>query len=89
MMSYLRIKSNFLVLLFVFWYCHKRGREERVKKEGLAAGEVIPGESGSELEDEDDHGLSASKRLEDSIKKTSTAAAIPLPGTPQALAENK
>lgn len=24
------------VLLFVFWYCHKRGREERIKKESAA-----------------------------------------------------
>lgn len=26
------------MLLFVFWYCHKRGREVRLEKEGLAAG---------------------------------------------------
>lgn len=26
-----------LVLLFVFWYCHKRGRETRLEKERLAA----------------------------------------------------
>lgn len=25
------------ILLFVFWYCHKRGREVRLEKEGLAA----------------------------------------------------
>jgi hypothetical protein len=25
------------VLLFVFWYCHKRGREVRLEKEKLAA----------------------------------------------------
>ncbi|KAL5115741.1 hypothetical protein ACEQ8H_006349 [Pleosporales sp. CAS-2024a] len=28
-----------LVLLFVFWYCHKRGRETRLEKERLAAEE--------------------------------------------------
>jgi hypothetical protein len=26
------------VLLFVFWYCHKRGREVRLENEKLAAG---------------------------------------------------
>jgi hypothetical protein len=81
--NFLNVKANCIVLLFVFWYCHKRGREERVKKEGLAAGEAILGESGSELGEEDDHGLGASKRLEDSMRKTSTAAAVPLPETPQ------
>lgn len=28
-----------IVLLFVFWYCHKRGRETRLEKERLAAEE--------------------------------------------------
>lgn len=28
-----------VVLLFVFWYCHKRGRETRLEKERLAAEE--------------------------------------------------
>jgi hypothetical protein len=28
------------VLLFVFWYCHKRGRETRIEKERLAAEEA-------------------------------------------------
>ncbi|KAF2016283.1 hypothetical protein BU24DRAFT_198036 [Aaosphaeria arxii CBS 175.79] len=27
------------LLMFVFWYCHKRGRETRLEKEGLAAQE--------------------------------------------------
>jgi len=27
------------VLLFVFWYCHKRGKESRLEKEKLAAQE--------------------------------------------------
>jgi len=59
------------LLLFVFWYCHKRGREERLRVE-----EIAGAESGSELED--DHGLGASKRLEESMK----ASTIPLPETP-------
>jgi hypothetical protein len=28
-----------IVLLFVFWYCHKRGREVRLEKEASSAGQ--------------------------------------------------
>jgi hypothetical protein len=28
-----RIVTNLSVLLFVFWYCHKRGKEVRLEKE--------------------------------------------------------
>lgn len=31
---------NYTVLLFVFWYCHKRGRETRLEKDRLAAEEA-------------------------------------------------
>ena len=33
----MRVELTFSVLLFVFWYCHKRGRETRLEKERLAA----------------------------------------------------
>ena len=39
------------VLLFVFWYCHKRGREERIKKESSA--QIVDSE-GRIIELEDD-----------------------------------
>lgn len=35
------------VLLFVFWYCHKRGRETRLEKERLAAEEGQSGQASS------------------------------------------
>jgi hypothetical protein len=38
------------VLLFVLWYCHKRGREVRLEKEGKAAGEP-PVEAGDRVEE--------------------------------------
>ena len=42
-------------MLFVFWYCHKRGRETRLEKEGLAAkeGEAAQGNSSSDTDDGD------------------------------------
>jgi hypothetical protein len=33
----LTVELTFSVLLFVLWYCHKRGRETRLEKERLAA----------------------------------------------------
>lgn len=41
------------VLLLVFWYCHKRGREVRLAKERLAAGEVDDSHRFEELDDDD------------------------------------
>lgn len=41
------------VLLLVFWYCHKRGREVRLAKERLAAGEVDDSHRFEELDDND------------------------------------
>lgn len=39
-----------VVLLFVFWYCHKRGRETRLEREKTAdAGLATP-----DIEDEDE-----------------------------------
>jgi hypothetical protein len=38
------------VLLFVLWYCHKRGREVRLEKEAAAAGQP-PVEAGSRIEE--------------------------------------
>ena len=44
------------VLLFVFWYCHKRGRETRLEKERLATEGEASGQassSASYVEDQD------------------------------------
>lgn len=50
------------VLLFVFWYCHKRGRETRLEREGLAAkeGESALASSASSFTDNDGDSLLAS-----------------------------
>lgn len=45
------------VLLFVFWYCHKRGKEVRLEKERLLTEEEI-----SHLDDEASAGSSAAPR---------------------------
>lgn len=44
------------MLLFVFWYCHKRGRETRLEKERLAAEDGQRGgvSSASSINDETD-----------------------------------
>jgi hypothetical protein len=59
-----------LVLLFVFWYCHKRGRQVRLEKEAAAAQAIKAGESGEsdadasdvEMDDEDRVALEAALR---------------------------
>ena len=42
-------------MLFVFWYCHKRGRETRLEKEKLATEETgsAPASSASSFDDGD------------------------------------
>jgi hypothetical protein len=72
------------VLLFVFWYCHKRGRDVRLEKEKLAAESDM--ESSSSMEDsvvEDESGQSTGdKRLEGALNHP-TPASVPLPETPK------
>lgn len=43
------------MLLFVFWYCHKRGRETRLEKERLAAEEGGSGLASSAASFTDDN----------------------------------
>jgi len=40
------------VLLFVFWYCHKRGREVRIDKEAALAASAPASEEDDEVESE-------------------------------------
>jgi len=40
----LAISMGLFVVLFVLWYCYKRGREERLEKERLAAEALAGGE---------------------------------------------
>jgi hypothetical protein len=43
------VLTGFIVLLFVLWYCHKRGRETRLEKEKSEAGEPV--EAGDRVEE--------------------------------------
>lgn len=38
------------VLLFVFWYCHKRGKETRLSREAAMSGNVSSGSASTESE---------------------------------------
>ena len=55
------------MLLFVFWYCHKRGRETRLEKERLAAEDADGGpvSSASSVADDGDS-IFGSKHLGES-----------------------
>jgi hypothetical protein len=84
----LLVITSVLVLLFVFWYCHKRGKETRLEKERLSAEGQSDLESSSELEDsvlEDTPGASTgnSKTLDSALNHPAPAS-VPLPETPNA-----
>lgn len=53
------------VLMFVFWYCHKRGKEVRLAREAGAAGS-IEGEADSKTASDADDGAEISDSAEDS-----------------------
>lgn len=46
-------KDFVAALLLALWYCHKRGREVRLAKEKLAAGEIRDEDRFEELDDDD------------------------------------
>lgn len=50
-----------VVLLFVFWYCHKRGRETRLEKERLAAEETSAQASSASSINEDNDSIFGDK----------------------------
>jgi hypothetical protein len=68
------------VLLFVFWYCHKRGREVRLEKEKLASESDV--ESSSSLEDSIIEDNPEQARLEGALNRPAPAS-VPLPETPK------
>lgn len=61
--------------MFVFWYCHKRGRETRLEKEGLAAKDAESGvaSGASSFTDNDADSLLSSTRVEASSLKKEVA----------------
>lgn len=73
------------LLLFVFWYCHKRGREVRLEGERLAAGASAEAssEEASDMEDsifKDRPGDEEErKRLEEILNRTDDAKNVPSP----------
>ena len=54
------------MLLFVFWYCHKRGRETRLEKERLAAEEGEPSRTSaaSSINEEDADSIFGDKQTQ-------------------------
>lgn len=68
--------------MFVFWYCHKRGREARLEKE--SAGEKLGG-SADGADDEDIVEVDSTDEEDDYAKKTEVLlneadpASVPLP----------
>jgi len=71
------------LLLFIFWYCHKRGRETRLEKERLAAEGESDLESVSDISESivlEDSSPDA-RKLEEALKHPAPSS-VPLPETP-------
>jgi len=69
-----------LVLLFVFWYCHKRGRETRLERERLAAGNEDADSDIDQTSSELDESAILEKDAElQKVLNQPAPAAVPLP----------
>ncbi|KAK4495793.1 hypothetical protein PRZ48_013061 [Zasmidium cellare] len=62
------------ILMFVFWYCHKRGRETRLAKD--AEGEAQEGEAKEAGEDEDDDDIEVEYTDEEAAEEDAAAEEI-------------
>ena len=56
-----------VVLLLVFWYCHKRGREVRLAKESADAGDVDDDQRIVEIDDDEDDSLDMTDDVHHSV----------------------
>ncbi|KAF2097129.1 hypothetical protein NA57DRAFT_57731 [Rhizodiscina lignyota] len=77
------------LLLFVFWYCHKRGRETRLESERLAASQASldeegDGELSAEATDVEDSTVLEKDDNDEEVDAKSTAS---VQGTPPVLAQ--
>jgi len=66
------------LLLFVFWYCHKRGKETRLAKQASAA-------KGEELDVEDTSDIDASVFLNDQSEQQTQARIASTPADPEVI----
>lgn len=88
------LTAIFAVLMFVFWYCHKRGKEVRLANESSAASSQIIEE---EEEEDGDIEVSASDNEDDATTQAELGktlhqpepAQVPLPRTESELQEKK
>ncbi|KAF2997672.1 hypothetical protein E8E13_005956 [Curvularia kusanoi] len=76
-----------MILLFVFWYCHKRGREVRLEKERLAAETASAEASGASSavasDADDDSVFGDRKRQKTATEKATSAPVPPVEGEPR------
>ena len=68
-----------VVLMFVFWYCWKRGREVRLAKEAVVEGEDSEGEDVLEVDVTDEEDEEVLDELEKEIEKQGDSLSQPTP----------
>jgi hypothetical protein len=75
------VTNTLVVLLYVLWYCHKRGRETRLEKEKSQAGESV--EAGDRVEElPDDPALPGPSASTNPVIVEPTANGTKLPHPP-------
>jgi hypothetical protein len=83
-LNHLLTRRKKTVLLFVFWYCHKRGKETRLEKEKLAAQDAQDAQDAqSDLESVSDMSDSIMVNDTDSARIAAKAAPTDIQSTSQ------
>jgi hypothetical protein len=67
------------VLLFVFWYCHKRGKETRLERESLAAQGEVDSDADQTSSDLDESIVLEKDTEAQKILNQPPPASVPLP----------
>ena len=76
------------VLMFVFWYCHKRGKEVRLASESASSSQIIEEEGDIEISASENEDDAAQAELEKTLNQPDPAS-VPLPRTESELGEKK
>lgn len=75
--------------MFVFWYCHKRGKEVRLANESASSSQIIEEDDGDvEVSGSDNEDDATQAELEKTLNQPDSAQ-VPLPRTDSEVGEKK
>ncbi|KAI5360797.1 hypothetical protein Slin15195_G087130 [Septoria linicola] len=83
------LSLSVFILMFVFWYCHKRGKEVRLANESASSSQIIEEDDGDvEVSGSDNEDDAAQAELEKTLNQPDPAQ-VPLPRTDSEVGEKK